>query len=70
MPKGDLVMKPGKIQVVIGDPIDTSGYAIDTAQELIAKTRQAVMANFDSGYTGKGGRNRLMLSLFIHLRSL
>jgi 1-acyl-sn-glycerol-3-phosphate acyltransferase len=53
LPKGSLVVKPGKIQVVIGDPIDTSGYAPETARKLIAKTRQAVMANFDSGYAGE-----------------
>ena len=50
MPKGSLVVKPGKIQVVIGDPIDTSGYTTDTVLELINKTRQAVMANFNPGY--------------------
>jgi 1-acyl-sn-glycerol-3-phosphate acyltransferase len=50
LPKGSLVVKPGKIQVVIGDPIDTSGYTTDTAQELIDKTRQAIMANFNPGY--------------------
>jgi 1-acyl-sn-glycerol-3-phosphate acyltransferase len=55
LPKGSLVVKPGKIQVVIGDPIDTGGYATDTIQELIAETRRAVIANFDSGYTGKDG---------------
>ena len=53
LPKGSLVVKPGKIQVVIGDPIDTSGYTTNTAQELIDKTRQTVMANFDPEYTGK-----------------
>ena len=47
LPKGSLVVKPGKIQVVIGDPIDTSGYATDTVQELIDKTRQVVIANFN-----------------------
>jgi len=50
LPKGSLVVKPGKIQVVIGDPIDTSGYTTDTVQELIDKTRQAVIANFNPGY--------------------
>jgi 1-acyl-sn-glycerol-3-phosphate acyltransferase len=50
LPKGSLVVKPGKIQVVIGDPIDTSGYTADTVQELIDKTRQAVMANFNPEY--------------------
>jgi 1-acyl-sn-glycerol-3-phosphate acyltransferase len=52
MPKKSLTLKPGKIQVVIGDPIDTSGYTTDTVQELIDKTRQVVIANFDPGYIG------------------
>jgi len=30
-------MKPGKIQVVVGDPIDVTGYTIDTVQDLIDK---------------------------------
>jgi 1-acyl-sn-glycerol-3-phosphate acyltransferase len=53
LPKGSLNWKPGKIQVVIGDPIDTSGYTTDTVDELIDKTRKAVIANFDPGYTEK-----------------
>lgn len=53
LPRGSLVVKPRKIQVVIGDPIDTSGYTTDTVQELIDKTRQAVMANFDPEYAGR-----------------
>lgn len=47
MPKGSLVFKPGKIQVVVGDPIDTSGYTADTVDELINKTRQIISSNFD-----------------------
>lgn len=50
LPKGSLVFKPGKIQVVVGDPIDTSGYTADTVDGLIAKTRQTVMKNFNSEY--------------------
>src|SRR5450759_3924372 len=50
LPKGSLVVKPGKIQVVIGDTIDTSGYTTNTAQELIDKTRQAIIVNFDPEY--------------------
>ena len=52
--KGNLTLKPGKIQVVIGDPLDTSGYTTDTVQELIDKTRQAIIANFDPEYNEKG----------------
>jgi 1-acyl-sn-glycerol-3-phosphate acyltransferase len=53
LPKGSLAVKPGNIQVVIGDPISTSGYTTDTVQELIDKTRQVVMANFDPKYAGR-----------------
>jgi 1-acyl-sn-glycerol-3-phosphate acyltransferase len=53
LPKGDLVVKPGKVQVVVGDSIDTNGYTSDTVQELIDKTRKVIMANFDPGYTGR-----------------
>jgi len=53
LPKGSVMVKPGKIQVIIGDPIDTSGYATDNVQVLMDKTRQAVLANFVSGYAGK-----------------
>jgi 1-acyl-sn-glycerol-3-phosphate acyltransferase len=51
LPKRSLDIKPGKIQVVIGESIDTSGYTTATIDELIARTRQAVMANFDPEYT-------------------
>jgi 1-acyl-sn-glycerol-3-phosphate acyltransferase len=50
MRKGSFTLKPGKIQVVIGDPIDASSYTTDTVQELIDKTRQAIIANFDPEY--------------------
>ena len=50
LPKGSLIFKPGKIQVVIGDPIDTSGYTTETADQLIDKTRRAIIANFNPEY--------------------
>ena len=53
LPKGSLVVKPGRIQVVIGDPIDTGGYTAETVQELIDKTRRTIMANFDPEYMGR-----------------
>jgi 1-acyl-sn-glycerol-3-phosphate acyltransferase len=52
LPKGSLVVKPGKIQVVVGNPIETEGYTTDTVQKLIDKTRKAIIANFDPKYTG------------------
>jgi len=53
LPKGSLVVKPGTIQAVIGDPIDTSGYTTETVQALIDKTRRTIMANFDPEYRGR-----------------
>lgn len=53
LPKGSLAFKPGKIQVVIGDPIDTGGYTSESVDALIDRTRHAIIANFDSGYTGQ-----------------
>jgi 1-acyl-sn-glycerol-3-phosphate acyltransferase len=53
LPKKSLTMMPGKIQVVVGDPIEVTGYTIDTVQDLIDKTRQTIIANFDPKYTGK-----------------
>jgi 1-acyl-sn-glycerol-3-phosphate acyltransferase len=52
MRKGSFTLMPGKIQVVIGNPIDTSGYTNDTISELIDKTRQTIMANFNPEYIG------------------
>jgi 1-acyl-sn-glycerol-3-phosphate acyltransferase len=53
LPKKSLVMTPGKIQIVVGEPIDVTGYTIDTVGELIDKTRQVIIANFDPDYTGR-----------------
>lgn len=53
LPKGEIVVKPGRIQVVVGDPIDTHGYTAETVQELIDKTRRTIMANFDPEYRGR-----------------
>ncbi|MGA2782739.1 MAG: lysophospholipid acyltransferase family protein [Smithella sp.] len=50
MRKGSFTLKPGKIQIVIGDPIDTSSYTTDTVQDLINKTRQTIITNFDPEY--------------------
>ncbi|PKN52726.1 MAG: 1-acyl-sn-glycerol-3-phosphate acyltransferase [Deltaproteobacteria bacterium HGW-Deltaproteobacteria-13] len=53
LPKKSLAMKPGNIQIVVGDPIDVTGYTIDTVQDLIDKTRQEIIKNFDPDYTGE-----------------
>jgi len=52
MSKNSLLLKPGKIQVVIGDPIETGGYTHADVQNLIDRTRRSVIASFDPAYKG------------------
>jgi 1-acyl-sn-glycerol-3-phosphate acyltransferase len=53
LPKKSLALKPGKIQIVVGDPIDVTHYTVDTVQDLIDNTRQVIIASFNPAYTGK-----------------
>lgn len=50
LPKGALAFRRGPIEVVVGDPVDTRGYAHETIGDLMAVTRGAIIANFDPGY--------------------
>ena len=50
MPKKSAVVKPGRIEVVIGEPIDTSGYTHDGVEALMAATRKTILANFDPDF--------------------
>lgn len=50
LPKKSLSLRPGKIQVVIGNPIDTRACTHDDVQTLIDKTRQAIISNFNPRY--------------------
>ncbi len=45
LPKGSIVFKPGRITVVVGDPIDTRGFTQDTMGALIDRTRQVIQSN-------------------------
>jgi len=45
LPKGSIVFTPGRIHVVVGDPIDTRGFNHDTMAELMTKTREAIQSN-------------------------
>lgn len=47
LPPKSLVFSPGRIQVVVGDPIDTSAYDRDTLDELIRRARDVIIAQFD-----------------------
>ncbi len=43
LPKGALTVRPGLIEVAVGDPIPSAGYSPERLDELIAKTREAVI---------------------------
>jgi 1-acyl-sn-glycerol-3-phosphate acyltransferase len=46
MPKDSLDVRPGLIDVVIGEPIDPAAYTFETRGQLIAATRRAIEAGF------------------------
>ncbi len=47
LPKGSVEFHPGRIEVVIGDPIETSGYGLDRIGELMERTRDVIESNLD-----------------------
>jgi 1-acyl-sn-glycerol-3-phosphate acyltransferase len=51
LPKGSLRIRPGRIEVVIGDPIDTTRYSFETRDALIA----AVRGRIEAGLTSSAG---------------
>lgn len=44
MPKGRLSPKPGLVTVVIGAPIETEGFGKEGLSEVMARTREAILA--------------------------
>jgi len=54
LPKGALAFKPGVIEVVIGNPVSTELYSHDNLEDLIEKTRNIIVANFNPCYPEKG----------------
>jgi len=50
LPKGALAFKRGPIEVVVGDPVDTRGYAHETVEALMAVTRSTIIGNFNPNY--------------------
>jgi 1-acyl-sn-glycerol-3-phosphate acyltransferase len=48
LPKTTLAPRPGKVEVIIGTPIDTRGYSERNLADLIARTRDAIQANLTS----------------------
>jgi 1-acyl-sn-glycerol-3-phosphate acyltransferase len=47
MPKRSLKVKPGKITLVIDEPISVKDYTLENRQELISRVRQVIMKNYD-----------------------
>ena len=50
LPKTTLAPRPGRVDVIIGKPIDTSAYTEKRLHELIGRTREAIEANLDAEY--------------------
>jgi 1-acyl-sn-glycerol-3-phosphate acyltransferase len=50
LPKKSLCFTPGPIEVVVGDPIETTGYTHDELPELMQRTRQAIIDNYRIDY--------------------
>jgi 1-acyl-sn-glycerol-3-phosphate acyltransferase len=47
MPKRSLRINPGKITLVIGNPIETCGYTIENRHALIEKVRNVIINNYE-----------------------
>jgi len=47
LPKKTIFFRPGRIEVVIGRPIDTKGLTEKDVPELMDRTRQAMLSNLD-----------------------
>jgi 1-acyl-sn-glycerol-3-phosphate acyltransferase len=50
LPKKSLVWNSGPIEVVVGDPIESTTYTQNNIQELIDRTRQTVVSNYKINY--------------------
>jgi len=48
MPKRSLKIRPGKIKLVIDQPISTKDYTLENRQELIDRVRQVIIKNYDA----------------------
>lgn len=50
LPKKSLVFSSCPIEVAVGEPIETSSYSHETIQELMNKTRDAIISNYRINY--------------------
>jgi len=56
LPKKTIFFKPGHIEVVIGDPIETKGLTTKDVPALMEQTRQAILQNLDTDFDPFSGR--------------
>ncbi|MEA3221907.1 MAG: lysophospholipid acyltransferase family protein, partial [Thermodesulfobacteriota bacterium] len=50
LPKGSLVFSPGPMEVVVANPIDTTGYTRKDLEKLMERTRNTIITNFKPDY--------------------
>lgn len=50
LPKGSSFFKPGPIEIVVGDAIETRGFPSGRIEELVEKTRGVIVSNFKPNY--------------------
>jgi 1-acyl-sn-glycerol-3-phosphate acyltransferase len=55
MPKRSLLIKPGKIIMVIDRPIDVSGYSIENRKDLIDMVQNIIIRNYEDTKSAKAG---------------
>ena len=49
LPKGSLAPRPGRVEVIIGKPIDTSAFNEKKLEDLMRQTRSAIESNLEGG---------------------
>jgi len=48
LPKTTLAPRPGRVDVILGEPIDTTGYRERNLGELIARTKAVIQQTLDA----------------------
>ena len=54
LPKKSLVFTPGDIEVVVGDPVETTEYTPEQLPELMHRTRQVIVSQYNPDYPEEG----------------
>ncbi len=47
MPKGEFVMRPGRVRITFHEPVPTEGFAVEDRQIIIDRVRQAILAGLE-----------------------